>query len=125
VGCLATTAGLPDFRRPAAPWLERLQRGRGRSDAWGVANNSHGPSALAQEVNELLPLISGEFEVTTARMGFGLEPSLGVLDTGITPASDGTGRCFDVSGHLGEHPHPSLAERRPPYLGFRVGSPCL
>jgi hypothetical protein len=63
-----------------------------------------GTRALAEEGDELLPLVGSEFGWTPAGRGFGLEACLGMLGNSIPPASHGTGRGLDVASDLTDAP---------------------
>jgi hypothetical protein len=63
-----------------------------------------GTSTLAQQGDEALALLRMQCGVTATGMGLGVEARLSMVGNSITPAADGTGRRFDVSGHLADTP---------------------
>ena len=61
------------------------------------------PSALAQQGKQGLTLRRAEFWFATG-MPFGVQTCFPVLVTGISPATDRTGRRLDVAGHFADAP---------------------
>jgi hypothetical protein len=80
-----------------------------------------GTRPLAEEGDELMPLVRSEFGLTPAGRGFGLEARLGVLGKGRTPAADGTGRRFNVSGDLADTPACLQQSNGDPTSDFKLG----
>lgn len=80
-----------------------------------------GASALAEEVNELLPLVGCEFGVTPAGRGVGVEPGFRMVDKGSAPPADGTGGGGDVPGHLTDAPAGLQQRDGHPASDFELG----
>jgi hypothetical protein len=59
---------------------------------------------LTQKVDQVAALLGTAFRVTAPRKGFGVESRLRMLRHGITPAPDGVGGGFDMSGHVPDAP---------------------
>jgi hypothetical protein len=78
-------------------------------------------STLAQQGDEALALLCMQFGVTAPGMGLGVEASRSMLGHSLPPASNGTGRGLDVSGHLPDTPAGLQQRDGHPASDFELG----